>query len=122
MEVTMPKDELAQRVAKLEAELAEAKKALEALKPEEPFRPRMTMQPIDYTENFRLPAHAAQKMAAVVPDVKGQKFDPNAWARNRIAEPGGFGPPKGNWPKGPTKVQPKDQLKVPQPPKSYWSK
>ena len=37
-------DELADRVAKLEADLAEAKKALEAVKPKEPFRPRMTCQ------------------------------------------------------------------------------
>ena len=38
-------DELAKRVSELERDLAEAKKALEALKPKEPFRPRMTMQP-----------------------------------------------------------------------------
>ena len=36
-------DDLKQRVEKLEQELAEAKKALEAVKPKEPFRPRMTM-------------------------------------------------------------------------------
>ena len=80
-------DELATRVAKLEAELAETKKALEALKPEEPFRPRMTMPRIDYTENFRLPADAAQAMARVVPDVKGQMTAEqvqSAWARSRI--------------------------------------
>jgi hypothetical protein len=90
-------DELATRVAKLEAELAETKKALEALKPEEPFRPRMTMPRIDYTENFRLPADAAQAMARVVPDVKGQMTAEqvqSAWARSRISEPSGFGPPK----------------------------
>ena len=90
-------DELATRVAKLEAELAETKKALEALKPEEPFRPRMTMPRIDYTENFRLPADAAQAMARVVPDVKGQMTAEqvqSAWARSRISGPGGFGPAK----------------------------
>jgi hypothetical protein len=91
-------DDLAKRVSELERDLAEAKKALEALKPKEPFVPRMTMQPIDYTENFRLPPDAAQKMAAVVPDPP-KKVDMGAWARNRIGEPGGFGPgPARQWP------------------------
>jgi hypothetical protein len=90
-------DELAARVAKLEAELAEAKKALEAVKPKEPFRPRMNMQPIDWTEGMRMPPDAAQKMAAVVPDVKGKMTAEevqSAWARSRISGPVGFGPAK----------------------------
>jgi len=82
----------------------------------------MNLPPIDWTESFRLPADAAQKMAAVVPDVKGQKFDAGAWARNRVSEPSGFGPPKGNWPKGPTKVREDERVKIPPAPKSYWSK
>ena len=45
-------DELAERVAKLEQELAEAKKALEALRPEKPFVPRAPLRKIDYTEGM----------------------------------------------------------------------
>jgi hypothetical protein len=85
-------DELAKRVGDLERELAEAKKALEALKPPEPFKPRLQMPQIDYTENFRLPPDAAQAMARVVPDVKGQGFNEHAWAQTRMYGPGGFGP------------------------------
>jgi len=90
-------DDLASRVAKLEAELAEAKKALEAVKPKEPFKPKLQMPRFDPTENFRLPPDAAQAMARVVPDVKGQMTAEqvqSAWARSRISEPSGFGPPK----------------------------
>jgi len=90
-------DDLATRVAKLERELAEAKRALERVKPPEPFKPKFEMQKIDYTEQFRLPADAAQAMARVVPDVKGQMTAEqvqSAWARSRISEPSGFGPPK----------------------------
>jgi hypothetical protein len=91
-------DELAGRVAKLEAELAEAKKALEAGKPKEPFKPSRHYTPIDWTAGFKLPPDAAQKMAAVVPDVKGEKWDPvrqeHAWSQTRMYEPGGFGPLK----------------------------
>src|SRR5262245_51854413 len=116
-------DELLRRVEALEAELAEAKRELEALKPEPEFRPRMQMQPIDYTENFRLPPDAAQAMARVVQTPKDQKFNPHAWAQNRVGEPGGFGPPPGgNWQKGAAKVRESEKLVVPQPPKSYWSK
>jgi|SRR5262245_1899009 len=115
-------DDLAKRVAALEQELAEAKKALEAVKPTEPFRPRMTMPPIDWTEGMRMPADAAQKMAAIVPDVKGKGFNPHAWAQTRVGDRGGFGPPPGgNWDKGPTKVRPEEKLKIPEPPRSYWS-
>src|SRR5262245_18135998 len=86
-------DELAARVAKLEVELAEAKKALETVKTKEPFKSRLEMPKIDYTENFRLPPDAAQAMARVVPDVKGQKFSEHAWSQTRMYGPGGFGPP-----------------------------
>ena len=90
-------DDLAKRVAALEVELAEAKKALEAVKPKEPFKPKFEMQKIDYTEGFRLPADAAQAMARVVPDVKGKmtaEHVQSSWARSRISGPSGFGPPK----------------------------
>jgi hypothetical protein len=86
-------DELANRVAKLEAELAEAKKTLEAVKPKEPFRSKLEMPRIDWTEGMRMPPNAAQAMARVVPDVKGQKFSEHAWSQTRMYGPGGFGPP-----------------------------
>jgi hypothetical protein len=86
-------DELATRVAKLEAELAEAKKALEAVKPKEPFKSRLEMPRIDWTEGMRMAPDAAQAMARVVPDIKGQKFSEHAWSQTRMYGPGGFGPP-----------------------------
>ena len=91
-------DELAERVAKLEADLAEAKKALEAVKPKEPFRPRMTMPKIDYTDGMSASGPALKPMVDLI-NPQGLKYDPGAWARNRIGEPGGFGPAKGQWPK-----------------------
>ena len=113
-------DELVKRIAALEAELAELKSQLPP--PKKEFVPRMTMQPIDYTENFRLPPDAAQKMAAVVPDPP-KKVDMGAWARNRIGEPGGFGPgPSDKWPKGPTKVREEEKLEIPKEPWSGWTK
>ena len=89
-------EDLAKEISELKRRLAELEAKQSA---QEPPRPRMNMPKIDYTENFRLPADAAQKMAAVVPDVKGQKFDPSAWRRNAYPEPGGFGPRPGDWPK-----------------------
>ena len=114
-------DELVKRIATLETELADLKAQLP--KPEKPFVPT-PMPKIDYTENFRLPPDAAQAMARVVHDPpKGQKTDMGAWARNRMGEPGGFGPgPSDKWPKVPTKVRPKEKLEVTPSPKSYWSK
>jgi len=88
-------DDLVKRVSALEAELAEAKKALEASKPKEPFVPKKPWQKIDYTEGFRLPPDAARDMARIVPDVKGQGFNAHAWAQTRVSQPGGFGPPPG---------------------------
>ena len=90
-------DELADRVAKLEADLAEAKKALEAVKPKEPFRPRMTMPKIDYTEGMSASGPALKPMVDLV-NPQGLKYDPGAWRRNSPSEPGGFGP-AGQWPK-----------------------
>src|SRR5262245_60183678 len=85
-------DELAKRVSKLEAELAEAKKALEAVKPKEPFVPKLQIPRFDPTENMKMPASAAKPMADLV-DPKAVKFDRNAWARNSYPQPGGFGAP-----------------------------
>ena len=92
-------DELAKRVSELERDLAEAKKALEALKPKEPFRPRMTMQPIDYTEGMSMSGPAMKPMVDLVNPPKGLKYDKDAWARSRISGPSGFGPAPGRWPK-----------------------
>lgn len=87
-------DELAARVARLEGKLAEAKKALEAVKPKEPFKSRLEMPKIDWTEGMRMPPDAAQAMARVVPDVKGKSgFNEHAWSQTRMYGPGGFGPP-----------------------------
>ena len=115
-------DELTKRIAALEAELAQLKSELPP--PRREFVPRAPLPKIDYTENFRLPADAAQEMARVVHDPpKGQKFDPHAWAQTRVGERGGFGPSdERRWQKGAAKVRAEEQLKVPQPPKSYWTK
>ena len=116
-------DDLAKRVAALEGELAEAKKALEAVKPKEPFKHKMTMPRIDYTEGMSMPASAIKPMADLIRDPKDQKYSPHAWAQTRLGDRGGFGPPPGgNWDKGPTKVRPEEKLKIPEPPRSYWSK
>ena len=85
-------DDLAKRVSALEAEQAEMKKAIEALKPPDPFKRKFQMPHFDPTEQFRLPADAAQAMARVVPDVKGKGFNEHAWSQTRMYGPGGFGP------------------------------
>src|SRR5262249_49090492 len=59
----------------------------------EPFKPKFEMPRFDPTEGMRLPPGAAQAMARVVPDVKGQKFSEHAWSQTRMYGPGGFGPP-----------------------------
>ena len=85
-------DDLAKRVAALEVELAEAKKALEVVKPKEPFKPKMTMPRIDYTEGMSMSGSALKPMVDLV-NPQGLKFDPSAWARNSYPQPGGFGAP-----------------------------
>src|SRR5215471_5146306 len=82
-EETMADDNLAARVAKLEAELAETKKALDAVKPKEPDRPRLNMPPVDWTASMRMPPDAAKKMALNVKAGK-QTADEvrSSWARN----------------------------------------
>jgi hypothetical protein len=118
--MSVSNEELVKRIEQLEAELAELKAQLPP--PKKEFVPRMTMQPIDWTEGMKMSADAAQKMAAVVPDPP-KKVDMGAWARNRTSVPGGFGPEPGKWPKpGPTKVRPEEELKIPPKPWSGWSK
>ena len=47
---------------------------------------------------------ALKPMVDLVNPPKGLKYDPDAWARNRISGPSGFGPAPGHWPKSePTK-------------------
>ena len=92
-------DDLVRRVSALEAELAEAKKALEAGKPKPEFVPRAPMPKIDWTAGMKMPPSAVQAMARVVPDVKREPQTAeqvaSSWARSRIGQPGGFGP--ANW-------------------------
>jgi len=82
-------DDLAKRVAKLEEELAEAKKA------KEPFKPKAPMPRFDPTEGMRMPPSAVKPMADLIPDVKGQGFNPNAWAQTRVAQPSSLIPQSG---------------------------
>jgi hypothetical protein len=81
------------RIAKLERELAELKAQM---KPEEPEKPKEERKPwpkYDPTEGMGMSAEAAKRMAW--PEAKGE-FDPGAWARTKVAEPGGLvGPEKG---------------------------
>ena len=83
-------EDLVKRIAALEAELAALKTQV---KPKEPFKSKFEMQKIDWTEGMRMGSDAAQAMARVVPDVKGQKFSEHAWSQTRMYGPGGFGPP-----------------------------
>jgi len=115
----MTNDEVAAKIAALEAEIAALKAKLEPVEP----KPRMQMPRFDPTEGMSMPASAIKPMADLIHGKGGAKYDPNAWARNRLAEPGGFGPPPGgNWDKGPTKVRPEEELKIEPPPWSGWSK
>jgi hypothetical protein len=87
-------EDLVKRIAALEAELAALKTQV---KPKEPFKSKFEMQKIDWTEGMRMGSDAAQAMARVVPDVKGQKFSEHAWSQTRMYGPGGFGPPPEKW-------------------------
>src|SRR5262249_28627869 len=108
MEDEMSDENLAEEIADLKRRLAELE--AKSAKEEVP-RPRMTMQPIDWTEGMRMPPDAAQKMAAVVPDVKGQKFNPHAWAQTRMYGPGGFGPSPERMAEADREARRKDQEK-----------
>jgi len=114
----MTDDEVVKRIADLEAELTALKAKME---PKEPFKPKQ-MPRFDPTEGMSMPPSAMKPMVDLIHG-KGAKYDPNAWARTRVGEPGGFGPPPGgNWDKGSTKVRPEEELKIPEPPRSWWSK
>jgi hypothetical protein len=86
-----------ERIAKLEAELAELRKKSE---PPEPFVPKKPWQKWDPTEQLVMPASAVKPMADLVHDVKDKDFDTlspeekkrrmqNAWAQTKI---GGLSP------------------------------
>jgi hypothetical protein len=113
-------EDLARRVAALEAELAEAKRTLEASKPKEPFVPKPIPKP-DWTEGMSMSGPAMKPIIDLI-NPQGLKYDPNAFARNRYCEPSGFGPPKGQWPKQPTKLREEEKLKIEKPPWSGWTK
>jgi hypothetical protein len=118
-EIAELKREFAELIAELKTRFAEVESRLPPVK--KPFVPA-SMPTIDYTEQFRLPMDAAQKMAAVVPDPP-KKYDPNAFRRNSPSVPGGFGPSDARgWQKGAAKVRAEEKLEVPPLPKSYWSK
>jgi len=115
-------EDLAKRVSALEKELLEAKKQLEAMKPPEPFVPKREWQRPDYTEGMSMSGPALKPMVDLI-NPQGLKSHIGARARNRIGEPGGFGPgPAKQWPKQSRSASDKDELKIPEPPKSRWSK
>src|SRR5262245_22417479 len=82
-------DDVAKEISDLKRRLSELETKQSA---KEPPRPRMTMPKIDYTEGMSMSGAAMKPMFDLV-NPKGLKYDPNAWARNRIGDPGGFGPP-----------------------------
>src|SRR5260370_39309999 len=75
-----------ERIANLEAEIAELKRKAE---PPKPFVPKKPMPKYDPTEGMRLPPSAVKAMAGVYnPDVKGGGFNANAWAQTKMSDPG----------------------------------
>jgi hypothetical protein len=96
--MSVSNEELAKKIADLENELAKLK--AQQVKPPTTRElldaaAKRPFQKYDPTEGFRLPASAAQAMAAIVPDAKDVGgFDPHAWAQTKVAERGGFGAPE----------------------------
>src|SRR5215831_2370392 len=119
MEMT---DDISKEISELKRRLAELEAKQSAQEPPT-FVRREPMPKIDYTEGFRMPIDAAQKMAAVVPDVKREGFNPHAHGQTKptVGQPGGFGPAGDKWPKGPTKISPKERLEVPKQPWTGWT-
>ena len=100
-------DDVEKKIADLQRQIDELRKAQE---PKEPFIPKREWQKIDYTEQMRMPASAAQAMAAIVPDVKrsmSREDVESGWARSKTSSPSGLGPPSGgNWDKGERREEP----------------
>jgi len=118
----MTDENLAAEISELKRRLAELEKKQSAQEPPT-FVRREPMPKIDYTENMRMPADAAQKMAAVVPDVKREGFNPHAHGQTKptVGSPGGFGPAGDKWSKPSTKISPKERLEVPKQPWTGWT-
>jgi hypothetical protein len=97
-------EDIKRRVEKLEGELAEAKKALEAV--EDVPKPKMQMQKPDYTANFGMPGSAVKAMVGVVGEMRDRSKIPDT-RRPSYSEPGGFGgPPK---PRGTSYLEPEPE-------------
>jgi hypothetical protein len=80
-------DDQAERIAKLERELAELKAQVKPA----PEKPKEPWPKYDPTEGFRMPASAVQAMVEVVPDMRAIVEE----QRHGRSEPGGFlGPEK----------------------------
>jgi hypothetical protein len=122
-----------EKIAALEAKIAGLQGEIAALKDKagsadisfkDGDKPKTPWPKYDPTERMSMPGSAMKAMVDLIPDtLKKGGFDAHSWAQTKSrAEPGGFGPgPDGDWNKGPTKVRPEEELKVPEPKPSWWS-
>jgi hypothetical protein len=78
-------DDQADRIAKLERELAELKAQVKP-PPAAPYKPEKPWPKYDPTEGFRLPASAVKAMCDVVPDFRGIAQE----QKQGVGSPGGF--------------------------------
>src|SRR5262245_66474443 len=87
-------EDLKRRIGELEADL---RRVLKAQEPKPEFKPSRTYAPVDWTAGMKMPGSATKAMADLVPDVKPKAMSAaevqNSWARSKIGEPGGIGPP-----------------------------
>jgi hypothetical protein len=96
-------DEISKKIADLQRQLNELQSQLPSAEPK--FEPNEALldklRNYNPSEGLRMPASAAKPMADLIHG-KGPKQDAqaikNAWARNRLSEPGGFGAPSGPGP------------------------
>jgi hypothetical protein len=84
-------DDLAKRIASLEAELAQLKAEVKPM--EDVPKPTKPWPRYDPTEQMRMPPNAVKAMTAVVPEMRDRSKLPDT-RRASYPEPGGFGPPK----------------------------
>jgi hypothetical protein len=112
-------EDLAKEIAALKKRLEELE-AKAQMKPEPPLvRKEPFMPHYDPTEGMTMGAGMKPMVNLINPKAK---YDPDAWRRNSPSQPSGMGPPKGGFDKGPTKVRAEEELKIEQPPKSWWNK